>query len=168
MMKQRLATMFPDLSQEVVEAVMAQHGGSEEATIDALLALNDTRAGKHESLKAIIERVERMVDGRTNARQLAGKFGLDVMRVAWEDNGRSKGSCWGPCISDMTLNVLDHALPLVRHPNFEDLTWYLARVLVEAALLLLARRRCAVVVLTLSCCTRAQGRADGEDTAGGG
>jgi hypothetical protein len=122
-LKQQLTAMFPDLSQDVLDAVMQQHKGNEAATIDALLALNNTTAGKNESLLDLIKKVERMADGRTNARQLAGKFGLDVMSVAWEDNGRFKGSCWGPCISDMTLNVLDHALPLVRHPNFEDLTW---------------------------------------------
>ncbi len=122
-LKQQLTSMFPDLSQDVLDAVMQQHKGNEAATIDALLALNNTTAGKNESLLDLIKKVERMADGRTNARQLAGKFGLDVMSVAWEDNGHFKGSCWGPCISDMTLNVLDHALPLVRHPNFEDLTW---------------------------------------------
>jgi len=29
----------------------------------------------------------------------------------------------GPCISDMTLEVEDHRLPVIRPPNYEDLTW---------------------------------------------
>jgi hypothetical protein len=57
------------------------------------------------------------------AQNLASKYGLNVTTVAWEDTARTKGSCWGPCISDMTLNVENNALPLIRHPNYEDLTW---------------------------------------------
>jgi len=63
----------------------------------------------------------------STATRLAGNFGLHINTVAWEDNGRTKGSCWGPCISDMTLQVRGSALPLVRYPNFEDLTWYVKR-----------------------------------------
>lgn len=118
-----LMRMFPDLSRDVVEAVLQQHKGNESSAVDALLALGNTEVGKEERMREVIAKVMRMTSNGTNARQLAGKFGLDVMSVAWEDNARSKNSSWGPCISDMTLNVMDNALPLVRHPNFEDLTW---------------------------------------------
>jgi hypothetical protein len=30
--------------------------------------------------------------------------GMKIMNVAWEDTGRTKNSCFGPNISDMTLN----------------------------------------------------------------
>lgn len=94
---------------EEAEAVLCEEEDKEEPPVD---------------LSEVITRVEQMTDYGSEARQLAAKFGLGVMSVAWEDNARSKNSCWGPCISDMTLNVQDRALPLVRHPNFEDVTWF--------------------------------------------
>ena len=36
---------------------------------------------------------------------LARKYGLEILNVTWEDTGRFKGSCVGPNISDMTLQV---------------------------------------------------------------
>jgi hypothetical protein len=57
------------------------------------------------------------------ARNLARKQGFDIMRVAWEDTARSKGSCVGPNITDMTLNVNGHNMPLIRPPNYTDCTW---------------------------------------------
>lgn len=62
---------------------------------------------------------------------LAFDAGLSVSHVAWEDTGRSAGSVWGPNISDVTLAVYEdpsdrrnrpHLLPVIRHPNFRDLT----------------------------------------------
>lgn len=54
--------------------------------------------------------------------QLAQAQKLHIHKVTWEDTARSKGSAFGPNISDMTLrldkeNVL---LPVIRHPNFAD------------------------------------------------
>lgn len=57
------------------------------------------------------------------ARQLAKKYGFDIMRVAWEDTARSKGSCYGPNITDMTLNVAGVNMPVIRVPNFSDTSW---------------------------------------------
>jgi hypothetical protein len=34
------------------------------------------------------------------ATALANQHGMRIMDVTWEDNGRTKGSSWGPCISD--------------------------------------------------------------------
>ncbi len=54
----------------------------------------------------------------------AGKQGLQILDITWEDTGRSKNSCWGPNISDMTL-LLDKQsslLPVIRFPNFSDKT----------------------------------------------
>ncbi len=53
---------------------------------------------------------------------LAHAEGLAVQSVCWEDNARTKGSCWGPCITDMTLKKGDHNMPVLRTPNFADVT----------------------------------------------
>jgi hypothetical protein len=51
-----------------------------------------------------------------------GRLGLQAQTVQWEDVGRSKGSVWGPNISDMTLSCHGQDMPAIRHPNFEDTT----------------------------------------------
>jgi len=58
-----------------------------------------------------------------NARKLAANKGLAISNVTWEDCARTKGSVWGPCISDMTLWCNGHAMPVIRSPNYTDLTW---------------------------------------------
>ncbi|HRY61938.1 MAG TPA: hypothetical protein P5266_07020, partial [Candidatus Fermentibacter sp.] len=63
---------------------------------------------------------------------MASGFGLDVVNVTWEDTGRYYGSCWGPNISDLTIQV-HHTdpysgetaltcMPVIRYPNFYDLS----------------------------------------------
>lgn len=57
-------------------------------------------------------------------RKVATASKLTLTTVSWEDNARSKNSSLGPCISDMTLGVGDHRMPLIRgSSNFEDETW---------------------------------------------
>jgi len=60
------------------------------------------------------------------ARSLARKHGLEVLDLTWEDAGRYKGSCVGPNISDMTIQVADGGaitcMPVIRYPNFSDKT----------------------------------------------
>jgi hypothetical protein len=75
-----------------------------------------------EPFKAVIQKVCRMVHD-LQAKRLADKYGLTINQITWEDNARWKNSCWGPCISDMSLQVEDNLLPVIRPPNFEDLTW---------------------------------------------
>lgn len=58
----------------------------------------------------------------SSVRTLADRNGLQISTVAWEDTGRTKGSCFGPNISDMTLCVEGQAMPIIRKPNFADLT----------------------------------------------
>lgn len=58
----------------------------------------------------------------TGAEALAEKFGLQYSTVAWEDSGRTKNSVFGPNISDMTLSVHGVDQPIIRRPNFSDLT----------------------------------------------
>lgn len=56
------------------------------------------------------------------AQQLAQRHGLSILNVTWEDTGRSKGSSVGPNISDMTIQVGQTCMPVIRTPNFEDTT----------------------------------------------
>ena len=55
-------------------------------------------------------------------RLLAEKHGLVIQKVSWEDTARTKGSCWGPNISDMTLTVDETLMNVIRKPNFSDHT----------------------------------------------
>jgi len=58
-----------------------------------------------------------------STQDLLQSYGLNATHVTWEDTARSKGSCWGPNISDMTLCIKEGALmPVIRKPNFSDLT----------------------------------------------
>ncbi|CAH6419272.1 Hypothetical protein HVR_LOCUS473, partial [uncultured virus] len=43
--------------------------------------------------------------------------------VKWQDNARSKGSVWGPVISDVTLDVDGQSFPIIGPNNFEDPTF---------------------------------------------
>ncbi len=70
--------------------------------------------------------------GNARARQLAARYGLDILNLTWEDTGRYKGSSVGSNISDMTIQVgLEDprtrgfevtAMPVIRFPNFSDKT----------------------------------------------
>jgi hypothetical protein len=53
---------------------------------------------------------------------LLNSYGLNMTRVCWEDTARSKGSCWGPNISDMTLRSNGKDCQVIRRPNFADIT----------------------------------------------
>jgi len=73
-----------------------------------------------------IQKVEGMVwDQQVN--RMVNDQGLVAVNVSWEDTGRSKGSVWGPNISDMTIGVRDsggalHPMPVIRFDNFTDTT----------------------------------------------
>ncbi|HSQ63178.1 MAG TPA: hypothetical protein VLM85_08170 [Polyangiaceae bacterium] len=81
---------------------------------------------------ATIDRVTNMVndDGLVSR---AGRRGLDVLDLTWEDTGRAMGSSIGPNISDLTLQVrrqspfpgggwVTSLMPVLRFPNFSDRT----------------------------------------------
>lgn len=53
---------------------------------------------------------------------LAKSYGLNIDTISWEDTGRTKGSCLGPNITDMTLCTEDRSMPIFRKPNFADIT----------------------------------------------
>lgn len=61
-----------------------------------------------------------------NNQSLKEKFArhkLNVGFVKWEDNARTKGSVWGPVISDVTLDVDDTSFPIIGTENFKDPTF---------------------------------------------
>src|SRR5688572_30446754 len=78
-----------------------------------------------------IQRTASMVSNQ-QTQKLGKRLGLDVMNITWEDTGRYKGSAVGPNISDMTIQVGAtnaqtrkfevHAMPVIRFPNFADVT----------------------------------------------
>lgn len=53
---------------------------------------------------------------------LAKSYGLVINKIAWEDTSRTKNSCWGPNISDLTLVVNNTSMNMIRKPNFSDIT----------------------------------------------
>jgi hypothetical protein len=53
---------------------------------------------------------------------LLSDHGLVIQNVSWEDTARTKGSCWGPNISDMTLVQNNERYPMIRKPNMSDRT----------------------------------------------
>ena len=73
-----------------------------------------------------ISKVESMVWDQ-QVQQMVRNVGLSAVNVTWEDTGRSKGSVWGPNISDMTIGVRDangalHPMPVIRFDNYTDIT----------------------------------------------
>lgn len=66
------------------------------------------------------------------ARRLCEARGLEVRDVTWEDTARFKGSCVGPNISDLTIQVQHKepreqgcrltCMPVIRPPNFSDIS----------------------------------------------
>lgn len=74
-------------------------------------------------MAAINTLVSNIVNSRST-QALLEAHGLKAHKVTWEDTGRSKKSCWGPNISDMTLVVKSgkQLMPVIRRPNFSDVT----------------------------------------------
>jgi len=68
--------------------------------------------------------------GDADAVELCRASGLELRSLTWEDAGRSKNSCWGPNISDLTIQVLggrgvtdgEACMPVIRRPNFSDVS----------------------------------------------
>lgn len=89
------------------------------------------RRHQYNDYQEVIEKTQSMIYDDT-ATRLADRFGLDILNVTWEDTGRYDNSAVGPNISDMTIQVQQqnpdtgdyglHLMPVIRHPNFSDLT----------------------------------------------
>ncbi len=102
--------------------------GQAAAQGDALRANRMDEATLAAFRQAISSVVNMPNDGELQAR--AGRLGLNVLNVLWEDTGRFAGSSVGPNISDVTLQVREpvgggtrtHLLPVIRFPNFSDKT----------------------------------------------
>ncbi|GAQ88560.1 hypothetical protein KFL_004390080 [Klebsormidium nitens] len=62
------------------------------------------------------------LDMNTSNMSLAQSYGLAIQTDSWEDTARTKNSCWGPNIADLTLHVAGSRLPMIRKPNFADVT----------------------------------------------
>ncbi len=82
-----------------------------------------------QSLQSTIERDVANIVTQKATQELLSAYGLKAHTVTWEDTGRTKGSCWGPNISDMTLAVKEDRaasgvklMPVIRTPNFADVT----------------------------------------------
>ena len=107
-------------------------------TMTTLMVLSVSIAGyfcpgrsAEEDFQEVVNRVAEMV-WDNSVRAMASKHGLDVVNVTWEDTGRYSGSCWGPNISDMTIQVHSYqngnehptltCMPVIRYPNFHDLS----------------------------------------------
>lgn len=84
-----------------------------------------------EDYQEVVYRVAEMV-WDSEVTRMASRHGLDVVNVTWEDTGRYSGSCWGPNISDMTIQVHSYrngaenptltCMPVIRYPNFHDIS----------------------------------------------
>ncbi len=55
-------------------------------------------------------------------KSLLNSYGLEAHQVCWEDTARTKNSSMGPNISDMTLRAEETDMPVIRRPNFADIT----------------------------------------------
>lgn len=115
--------------QDILDEIMAkklQQEYDEEFAKQQQANLNKQPIPSKENLDydAVIRKVISMP---ATASKLCGNYGLSCSSIVWEDNARNKNSSWGPCISDMTLTVTHknatHTLPVIRSPNYEDLTW---------------------------------------------
>lgn len=83
------------------------------------------------SINTINTLVSNIVQSKTT-QDLLHAHGLTAYKIAWEDTGRSKNSCLGPNISDMSLlargtsesryESADALMPVIRRPNFSDVT----------------------------------------------
>jgi hypothetical protein len=90
-----------------------------------------SRTSALDSYQDVIERTAGMVSDPAIA-SLARKCGLSLLNLTWEDTGRYKGSCVGPNISDMTIQIQRQdprsgrysltCMPVMRYPNFSDKT----------------------------------------------
>jgi len=91
----------------------------------------DLRPPEPVPYRKVVERVAEMVWDQ-HVTGLVEPYGLNVVNVTWEDTGRYSGSCWGPNISDMTIQVHSQedgeeyptltCMPVIRYPNFHDLS----------------------------------------------
>ncbi len=81
----------------------------------------NTNVKKEDKFNEVVNYVK-MINHNQDAIKLAREYNLNIQSVAWEDTARNKYSSVGPNISDMTLNVASHRMPLIRSKNYTDVT----------------------------------------------
>lgn len=79
-------------------------------------------ANNNQSFEEVCHKVAAMTLDKEVVRSV-DTYGLAISNVSWEDSARTKNSAWGPCISDVTLQVGPYKMPIIRNPNFSDLSW---------------------------------------------
>jgi hypothetical protein len=82
------------------------------------------KRGEPDNQQTLAERIANLVHD-AKAQELATAYGgMRIMSVTWEDCGRWDSSCYGPCISDLTLQCAGEGplMPVVRKPNYTDIT----------------------------------------------
>lgn len=119
----KTSTVVPLLGIGLAAAYATQSGSKPKAPELSPSQLREYRT-------AITKTVEMVEDG--HAQSLVQRHGLNLLNVTWEDTGRYKDSSVGPNISDMTIQVGKRAsvgdrvearaMPVIRYPNFTDLT----------------------------------------------
>lgn len=77
---------------------------------------------EHVPIQTVIDNVKKMTTN-SKCKEMASKHKLSITNVQYEDCARDKFSVWGPCISDMTLQVNNERMPVIREPNYTDTTW---------------------------------------------
>ena len=68
-------------------------------------------------------KLQSMTLPNNDTNKIAKLNGLDIVKISWEDNARDKNSSNGPHISDLTLNIGNYPMPIIRENNFIDKTW---------------------------------------------
>ncbi len=95
----------------------------------AVVLFPTRKSPRVDDYETVVTRVAEMV-WDNDVYNMTAEHGLNVVNVTWEDTGRYYGSCWGPNISDMTIQVHHGSpdnpsltcMPVIRHPNFHDLS----------------------------------------------
>lgn len=65
----------------------------------------------------------RSLPNNDNVVQQFKRHKLNIGFIKWEDTARTKGSSWGPNISDVTLDVDGQSFPIIGTENFKDPTF---------------------------------------------
>lgn len=81
-----------------------------------LFSINDNRKNEN-----FFNEIRNLAHNRLVS-SLAESYGNKIMNVSWEDTSRYVNSSFGSNISDLTLNVKGQNMPLIRKPNFADIT----------------------------------------------
>ena len=58
----------------------------------------------------------------TQLKQRAESYGLSIVTTSWNDCSRFNESNWGNCVADLNIRVDNFNMPIVKKPNFADIT----------------------------------------------